>query len=272
VSERAAAAPQASIRVPSGDGIELDGHLARPEDVVLADRPAVVLVHNFPSGEVWADRIGADLPSLADRIAEQMQWTALSIRFRGCGQSTGDFSLQGWIDDVGAAVSYLRKYENPDRIWLCGFGSGGLISLVAASLDPEIAGVCTLGSPGDFKDWAANPNRLLAHAKRVGAIKSESFPADLSQWKQELASVDTDAALEKLRGLPMLILHGSDDEVVPHFDPLVVRDAVGNADLRTIRGAGHLLRHDPRAIAILLGWLVRQRLALLGVQDEPADT
>ncbi|MDX6234670.1 MAG: hypothetical protein QOH68_3788, partial [Nocardioidaceae bacterium] len=28
---------------------------------------------------------------------------------------------------------------------------------------------------------------------------------------------------------------------------------------RLVNGAGHRLRHDPRAIAILLGWLDRQR-------------
>jgi len=267
VSVRASAAPQASIRIPTGEADELEAHLARPEHSVLADRPAVILTHPFPSGEVWADRIGADLPSLADRIAERMQWIGLAIRFRGCGQSTGDFSLQRWVDDIAAAIAYLREHEQPDRIWLCGFGSGGLISLVAAASDPEIAGVSTLGSPGDFRDWAANPNRLLAHAKRVGLIKTPSFPEDPEKWKDELSSVDTDAAMEKLGDLPMLILHGSDDDVVPHFDPLVVRDAAGGADLRTIRGAGHLLRHDPRAIAILLGWLTRQRLALRGAQD-----
>jgi putative redox protein len=33
----------------------------------------------------------------------------------------------------------------------------------------------------------------------------------------------------------------------------------GSAELRLLSGAGHRLRHDPRAIAILLGWLDRQR-------------
>ena len=31
-----------------------------------------------------------------------------------------------------------------------------------------------------------------------------------------------------------------------------------NAELRLVQGAGHRLRHDPRAIATLLGWLARQ--------------
>jgi uncharacterized protein len=29
-------------------------------------------------------------------------------------------------------------------------------------------------------------------------------------------------------------------------------------DLRLLSGAGHRLRHDPRAVAALLGWLGRQ--------------
>ena len=36
-------------------------------------------------------------------------------------------------------------------------------------------------------------------------------------------------------------------------------EAHGAAELRLIPGAGHRLRHDPRAVAVLLGWLDRQR-------------
>jgi putative redox protein len=39
----------------------------------------------------------------------------------------------------------------------------------------------------------------------------------------------------------------------------VLGDAHGEADLRFIAGAGHRLRHDPRAVAVLLGWLDRQK-------------
>jgi hypothetical protein len=36
-------------------------------------------------------------------------------------------------------------------------------------------------------------------------------------------------------------------------------DAVsGQIDFRILAGAGHHLRHDPRAVSILLGWLERQ--------------
>jgi putative redox protein len=57
----------------------------------------------------------------------------------------------------------------------------------------------------------------------------------------------------------LLVVHGSDDDLVPAFDGRVLVDAHGSAELRIIRGAGHRLRHDPRAVAVLLGWLGRQQ-------------
>ena len=50
-----------------------------------------------------------------------------------------------------------------------------------------------------------------------------------------------------------------EDEAVPPFDARVLADAHGSAELRMINGAGHELLHDPRAVAVLLGWLDRQR-------------
>ena len=51
----------------------------------------------------------------------------------------------------------------------------------------------------------------------------------------------------------------SEDDVVSSLEARALSDAHGNTDMRLIEGAGHHLRHDPRAIAILLGWLDKQR-------------
>ena len=50
-----------------------------------------------------------------------------------------------------------------------------------------------------------------------------------------------------------------DDTVRGEVDARRLADAHGNAELRVINGAGHRLRHDPRAVAVLLGWLDRQK-------------
>ena len=64
-------------------------------------------------------------------------------------------------------------------------------------------------------------------------------------------------AAEKMSGKPLLVVHGASDQVVPSFDARVIADAHGNADLRIIEGGTHRLRFDPRASAIIIGWLDR---------------
>jgi putative redox protein len=54
-------------------------------------------------------------------------------------------------------------------------------------------------------------------------------------------------------------MHGDDDESVPTSDSRQLAEAHGSAELSLLPGAGHRLRHDPRAIAILMGWLERIR-------------
>jgi putative redox protein len=56
------------------------------------------------------------------------------------------------------------------------------------------------------------------------------------------------------------VLHGSEDDVAPLDDARLLTDAHGDAELRIVATAGRRLRHDPRAVASLLGWLDRQVL------------
>jgi putative redox protein len=55
-----------------------------------------------------------------------------------------------------------------------------------------------------------------------------------------------------------MIVHGTLDDVVPLSDARVLADSAVDCELRVITGAGHRLRHDPRAVAVLLGWMERQ--------------
>lgn len=251
-------------RIASTDGVELEGHLAPGQG--SKPGPGLLLLHGFPSGSLSADNVGKDQPELADRIAIEMGWTVLSIRMRGCGTSTGDFSLASWIDDARAGLAYLAAVmsESPNRgevdaLWLVGFGTGGVVGLNAAAEDDRVRGAALAGAPADFDDWAEAPERLLAHAHEAGAIKTPSFPDDLSAWKSELSEVRATNAAEKFAPRPLLVLHGSEDGAVPSLDARMVADAHGAAELRLVSGAGHQLRHDPRAIAVLLGWLERTR-------------
>ncbi len=219
----------------------------------------MLLLHGFPSGAINAEHIGLDMAELADRISLEMGWIALAIRFRGCGSSGGDFSLNGWVEDAQASITYLRAVGRSARIWVCGTGTGGAVGAIASVTEPDVAGVAMLASPADFNDWATQPDRLLRHARDVGAIKTPEFPEDTDAWKAELKAARPTSAAEALFPRPLLVMHGVADEVVPQFDARAIADAHSEADLRLIEGASHQLRHDPRAMAVLLGWLERRR-------------
>jgi putative redox protein len=246
-------------RFPSGGNL-LAAHLVRPPMRADVTRvPAVVLAHGYPS-DVNARAVAASaLPELADRIAAEMGWIAMALAFRGCGDSEGSFSLRGWLDDLHAAAAHLDAEEPVSGVWLVGFGTGGALSICAAAARTAIRGVAVLGAPADFDDWASHPKRLLEHARQVGMITDPLFPDDMEAWSRELKELRAVAFAPLLAPRPLLVVHGSDDDLVPAFDARVLVDAHGAAELRIVAGAGHRLRHDPRAIAVLLGWLDRQR-------------
>jgi alpha-beta hydrolase superfamily lysophospholipase len=236
-------------------GLKLAAHVARPPGRPSGPPPAVVLCHGYPS----ATESGVTTPELADRIATEMGWLGLAFAFRGCGDSEGQFSLVGWLDDIGAAVSYAQRELRPLGVWLAGFGTGGALSVCAGARDPRVQGVAAVGAPGDFDDWAGHPRRLLEHGREVGVITDTAFPPTFDAWARELKEVRAVACASQYAPRPLLVVHGSEDEAVPPFDARVLADAHGSAELRFINGAGHELRHDPRAVAVLLGWLDRQR-------------
>lgn len=245
------------------DGIELEAHLACPTQNPRTARPGLVIAHGFPAEAGGGINSTSSFPGLADRVATECGWASLTFSSRGIAKSGGDFSLAGWLRDLRAAISHLRESVRCDGVWLLGFGTGGALAVEAGAADETILGVCAVSLPADFSDWARNPRKLLLLAREMGTIRDDKFPTDFGAWSQQLRSIDASKAATRLSPRELLVIHGSEDEVVPVLDARAVADAHGLADLRIIDGASHHLRHDPRAIAIIFGWLDRQRNRLL---------
>jgi putative redox protein len=242
--------------IPSGD-LKLSAHFALPSAPGRAR--GLVLCHGLPNGPRGASAVGNTYPELADRLAREAGWLVLTFNFRGTGTSEGDFSASGWLDDLRAAVRVLDERDDVRGVWLAGFGHGGTFAICAAGDDPLVRGVATIAAPSTLLDWARDPAHLMQHAREMGMIRTDGFPSDRSAWVREVARMDAVAAAVKLAGRPVLVLHGVDDVEVPVADARALADAAGQgAELRLVQGGAHRLRHDPRAIATLLGWLDRQ--------------
>ena len=240
-------------------GLRLAAHLALPKAEGKAPgNPGLVVCHGFPNGPKSAAASGQTYPELADRLADEAGWKVLTFNFRGTGNSEGDFSLGGWLHDLHAAVDHLLLSGDVDGVWLCGASTGGSLAICAAAEDERVKGVAALSARADFDDWAAHPRRFLEHARDIGVIRTAAFPTDTDAWIRELKETRPLVLAEKLAPRPLLLVQGSDDDLVPSLDARALADCHGHAELRIIQGAGHRLRHDPRAVAVLLGWMDRQ--------------
>lgn len=227
---------------------------------------ALVLCHSFPTephrsfaGETRDAEPEQSYQQLAQRLASGSGWTVLSFDYRGTGESSGDFSLGGWIADIHAVTRRAAGEDQRCSVWLAGFGVGGSLALCAAGEDQAVRGVAVFGAPAGFEGWAADGEELLVSARRLGLVRTADAPRDPAAWAKELAELAPLVMAGKIAPRSLLVVHGSDDEVVPVVEARALADAAGGgAELRVLPGAGHHLRHDPRAVALLLGWMERQ--------------
>lgn len=241
-------------------GLTLERHLVVPPGLP-GPLPAMVLCHGYPAAGIDARHSAGTFPELVDRVAGELGWVGMTFTFRGCAGSEGDFSMQGWVDDLRAAISHVVAEASPSGIWLVGNNTGGSLALCVAADDPRVNGCALLGARADFDDWAAHPRRFLEHSREIGVIRRAGFPPSVDEWARELRRFRPADAARRFAPRPLLLVHGADDDVVPTADSRVLAQAHGSAELQIVRGAGHRLRHDPRAMAMLLGWLDRQREA-----------
>lgn len=239
-------------------GYKLACHIKEPNHTERgSDAPGLILCHGFPIGPIDARRAAGTFPQLIDRIVYDIGIPAMTFNFRGCGQSTGDFSLQGWIDDLRAAIEHLRRETGVERAILVGTNTGGSIAICVAADDPRVCAAGLLSPRADFDDWAEQPRRFLDHAREIGAIRTPGFPTSMDEWSRAFRRFRPVPAAKRFAPRPMLVMHGEDDDSVPTSDARQLAQAHGDAELALFPGAGHRLRHDPRAVAVMLGWIER---------------
>lgn len=256
--------PEGGGRFPISVGDRtLAAYLARPAASAAggSGRHGLVICHGFPADPPQVDTPNRGYQQLADRLAADTGWVVLTLSFRGTSESTGNFSLGGWLADLKLAIEVLLQAQGVDAVWVCGFAAGGALAICAAGEDPRVQGVAAFAAPADFADRANDARRFVAQARAVGVIRDPSFPPDLEEWARELREIRPLSVIGKIPPRPILLVHGANDEVVSVLDARALADAAfAKVELRVLPGAGHRLRNDPRAIALLIGWMDRQKI------------
>lgn len=228
----------------------LEAHLITPASA----RAVAILLHGMPSG---APREPDDpgYEGLAQSLAER-GYAAMRFNFRGAHGSPGEFSLEGWTQDVEAALDAAAGVDDSLARILIGSSAGGAVAIRAAARRPDVAAVATLAAVASWDAVVADPAALIQRLRNTGIIHDPAFPPDVAAWTREFADGSAETLAPRVAPRPLLLIHGDADEVVPYPHAERLFAAAGQPkELVRIPGGRHRLRRDERALAALLDWL-----------------
>jgi len=100
---------------------------------------------------------------------------------------------------------------------------------------------------------------MIDHFREVGIIRDRDFPTSTEEWLDGFRHLMPIRRIEGIAPRPLLIIHGTNDDVVDPRDAWALYEKAGQPkDIVMIEGAGHRLRIEDRAIEAALRWLQTQ--------------
>lgn len=166
--------------------------------------------------------------------------SVLVLDFRGNGASGDGAQSLGHYEqlDLAAAIDWVAARRPDARIALVGFSMGAATSLMAAAGDERVCAVVA-DSPfaGLSEVVAANMRRYrLPFAPLLPAI--DAF--NRARYRYAYHQVRPVDAITQIAPRPILLLHGTDDRVIPYEQSVTLAEAAGaNCTLVTFEGADH---------------------------------
>jgi len=237
------------------EGINIVGQVYIPEQEGAC--PALCLCHGIPRG--IRDPSDPGYPLLAQKFCNAGLLT-LIFNFRGTGDSGGNFDILGWTRDLEAVMDYIYNMKEVDstRIFLMGFSGGAAVAVYVASNDPRVSHLVTCACPAQFHD-SQHPERaktLVEHFRRIEIIRDKDFPSSLEQWFAGFSQVRPIDRIGRIAPRPVLIVHGSKDDVVEPSEAWALYHKAGEPkEMLMVPGAGHRLRVEEEAMTGVLKWL-----------------
>jgi pimeloyl-ACP methyl ester carboxylesterase len=191
-----------------------------------------------------AENIGGCL-DLA-RLARAAGFNLLLVDYRGYGESQGRPTEQGIYRDGEAALDHLRSRTgvDPDRIVVWGRSIGAAVAVRLAARGTEPDGAArdrSAGEPGD-PGGARRVAGLILESPFTSVpdlLRQGGHVALLALSRFGTYRFDSAALMGRVEA-PVLIVHGTDDEIAPfELGRRLYELAPGRKELAAIRGGGH---------------------------------
>lgn len=237
--------PVKPVRYRAADGLEIQGYLTLPRGKEARGLPLVVLAHGGPESR---DTPGFDwwAQALASR-----GYAVLQANFRGSAGYGENFRRAGFGEwgrkmqtDLSDGVRDLVRQGvvDPKRVCIVGASYGGYAALAGATLDrAPYRCAASYGGVSDLRSMVANSGRrsgqdAFRYWQRFMGAKDQDDPVLTT-----LSPASQAAAVQ----IPVLLIHGRDDTVVPISQSRRMAEALRQAgkpvELVELAGEDHWL-------------------------------
>ncbi len=220
----------------------LDGRFHLPEKAT--DKVCIIL-HGLRGSKnlLW-------LHDIADRLADN-GIAALRFDFSGHGDSEGkfeEFGFQKGEGDFASALAFVKE-RGFKKISALGHSIGSAIIMRSLHTHPEIR--CYVGIAGPSRPGRKGNDAIVQQIYKKAGVSNGAMLSELkdSNLFEQLKKVE----------VPTLLIHGTNDGVVPSEDSRLVFDALkGPKKFESIEGGDHLLlKETQKVINLASEWIIQ---------------
>jgi hypothetical protein len=235
------------IRNKSGEKLDYAFHQGNAES-----KQIVVLGHG-----VTGNKDRPFLVALAGALEEAGQ-NVLRVSFAGNGNSEGRFedaTITKEVDDLGSVLDALDGYT----VCYAGHSMGGAVGVLRASTDGRIKALISLAGMVDTKGFAQREFGDVVPDE--GNMWDDPDCPLSSIYMEDLTAIDTVVNRASQISVPWLLVHGTEDDVVPIEDSRAIFEKANEPkELVELPGAGHVFSDDATAVMIktVVEWIKAQ--------------
>ena len=194
------------------------------------------------------------LVALAEGLADA-GISALRFSFSGNGDSDGKFTDSTIIKEV-ADLGSVFDALNDRNICYVGHSMGGAVGVLRAATDDRIEVLVSLAGMVHTKAFA---DREFGDVTPDEGFMWDDPECPLSKtYTDDMATIDSVAKQASKYGGPWLLVHGSEDDIVPIQDSIdVLQFANEPTELLELEGVDHVFSDDGTAVMVekVVAWI-----------------